>query len=517
MMRRLALLLGLLLCLVPVADAQIIETLAPTAIQHFDNNNGAPCSGCKLFTYAAGTTTKLSTFTSATGGTANTNPIILNARGEAPIWMPPTTGYKFVLAPANDTDPPTNPFWTSDQIFSQPRQCGGTPVTGNLVSWGAGPCLSDSGVAAQAQRTVLAANLTLYVDPSLGTDSATCGTATGASACRTIAQAVTNAYRNYDTKQRNITIQLADSLVGYTSGVTISGQLNGGGALVIKGNTGSPSNVVIDGGGAANCFLAQSYANVQIQDLKVQNCVVLIGSENAYTVVNVSNVIFGACSGSGGAQMSAARFGYMEAIAAYQISASTNCAWHIQTSHHGNFRAALANTGGTVGSVTANLAYASGFARALSLGDITFLGYSSSPYNLGAFTVTGTRWYIDSGGIIQTLVASATFFPGDVTGILHGDGSFNAPLHIGTTMTGGGAAPTFTGDDYNGYVVEDAGSVGVVLTFGGGASGTFDRVPTCTVSYLTAVTTPTYAVTQTTLTTAHAAGAPAFVYKCNGG
>src|SRR6266436_4476458 len=93
------------------------EILAPVPVQKFFDGNGAPLSGGKLFTYIAGTTTKQGTFSDSVG-TPNTNPVILNARGEAPVWLDPTLIYKWVLSPANDTDPPTNPIWTSDNINS---------------------------------------------------------------------------------------------------------------------------------------------------------------------------------------------------------------------------------------------------------------------------------------------------------------------------------------------------------------------------------------------------------------
>lgn len=91
-------------------------TLTPNAKQQFLDNNGQPLVGGKLFTYVAGTTTKLATYTSSTGLSANTNPIVLNYRGEGNVWLPPNIAYKFVLAPATDTDPPSNPIWTVDQV-----------------------------------------------------------------------------------------------------------------------------------------------------------------------------------------------------------------------------------------------------------------------------------------------------------------------------------------------------------------------------------------------------------------
>jgi hypothetical protein len=92
--------------------------LSPGPKQQFLDNNGRPFVDGKLFTYQAGTTTKLATYTDSTGGSQNTNPIILDYRGECDLWIPPNVAYKYVLAPGNDTDPPTNPIWTIDQIVS---------------------------------------------------------------------------------------------------------------------------------------------------------------------------------------------------------------------------------------------------------------------------------------------------------------------------------------------------------------------------------------------------------------
>jgi hypothetical protein len=68
--------------------------------QFFDNN-GNPLSGGKIYTYEAGTTTPLATYTSSTGNTAHTNPIVLDSAGRVPsggeIWVLAQTLYKFVL------------------------------------------------------------------------------------------------------------------------------------------------------------------------------------------------------------------------------------------------------------------------------------------------------------------------------------------------------------------------------------------------------------------------------------
>lgn len=101
--------------------------LSPLPVQQFVDDNNNLLVGGQLFLFQAGTTTPQAAYTDSTGGTPLPNPIILNSRGEvAPsatgtscgLWLDPTLAYKIVLAPANDTNPPTNPFWTIDQVVS---------------------------------------------------------------------------------------------------------------------------------------------------------------------------------------------------------------------------------------------------------------------------------------------------------------------------------------------------------------------------------------------------------------
>ena len=75
------------------------------AAQQFFTNNGTPLSGGKVYTYAAGTTTPKATFTNYTGGTAHSNPIILDSAGRVPggqIWVTEPDAYKFVLYTSTD-------------------------------------------------------------------------------------------------------------------------------------------------------------------------------------------------------------------------------------------------------------------------------------------------------------------------------------------------------------------------------------------------------------------------------
>lgn len=72
--------------------------------QFFDNN-GSPLSGGKIYSYEAGTTTPLATYTSVAGTVAHTNPIILDSAGRVPsggeIWIALRL-YKFTLKTSSD-------------------------------------------------------------------------------------------------------------------------------------------------------------------------------------------------------------------------------------------------------------------------------------------------------------------------------------------------------------------------------------------------------------------------------
>lgn len=71
--------------------------LAPVPIFKAFSNDGTPLVGGLLYTYIAGTTTPQATYTDSTQSQQNTNPIVLNARGEAAVWLDASLNYKVNL------------------------------------------------------------------------------------------------------------------------------------------------------------------------------------------------------------------------------------------------------------------------------------------------------------------------------------------------------------------------------------------------------------------------------------
>ena len=112
-----------------------MATIAPQPKLQFFDANGDPLVGGKLYSYVAGTTTPQATYTDESGSTTNTNPVILDSRGEASVWFGAGT-YKLALKTAADVD-----VWTVDNIGSEVSVADlatgiqtwlGTPTSANL-------------------------------------------------------------------------------------------------------------------------------------------------------------------------------------------------------------------------------------------------------------------------------------------------------------------------------------------------------------------------------------------------
>jgi hypothetical protein len=77
-----------------------LSMLAGASAQFFDNS-GVILSGGLVYTYTAGTTTPQTAYTTSSGNTAHTNPIVLDSAGRVAsggeIWLTDAVSYKFVL------------------------------------------------------------------------------------------------------------------------------------------------------------------------------------------------------------------------------------------------------------------------------------------------------------------------------------------------------------------------------------------------------------------------------------
>lgn len=124
-----------------------MPTLSPTAKFSATDVDGSPLIGGKLYTYAAGTTTPLSSYVSSSGA-ANTNPVILDSRGEADVWLSQDAPYKLVLKDSNDVQ-----IWSVDYVNGDTTlaSSGGSAGVGWIQS---GTGASATTVQAKLRRTV---------------------------------------------------------------------------------------------------------------------------------------------------------------------------------------------------------------------------------------------------------------------------------------------------------------------------------------------------------------------------
>jgi hypothetical protein len=106
-----------------------MASLSPPPKLQFFGTDGLPLVGGKLYTYAAGTTTPIATYTDHTQTSQNTNPIILDSAGQAGVWLTDSTTYKYTLTDADNV-----PLFTVDYVS--------VPVTAN--SFASPPAIGSS-------------------------------------------------------------------------------------------------------------------------------------------------------------------------------------------------------------------------------------------------------------------------------------------------------------------------------------------------------------------------------------
>lgn len=89
-----------------------LSPLAGAGWQFFDDN-GVPLAGGLIYTYLSGTSTPATTYTSSSGATPNTNPIVLDAAGRVPeeVWLTDDVQYRLVLQTALAVQ-----IWVKDNI-----------------------------------------------------------------------------------------------------------------------------------------------------------------------------------------------------------------------------------------------------------------------------------------------------------------------------------------------------------------------------------------------------------------
>lgn len=111
-------------------------TYAPNPVFTGLSDTGVPLAGGLLYTYSAGTTTPLATYSDVGLTVANANPIVLDAAGRATIFLL-SSSYKWILKTSAGVT-----VWTRDNIGAVPTNNIDTDVAGT-----AGAALTATQVA----------------------------------------------------------------------------------------------------------------------------------------------------------------------------------------------------------------------------------------------------------------------------------------------------------------------------------------------------------------------------------
>lgn len=254
--------------------------------------------------------------------------------------------------------------------------------------------------AAANPREVLRSPRTYFVSTT-GSDSTGDGLTSG-TAFATVAQAASVIYQTLDLASQTVTIQLAD---GTYSQVSLAGVPLGLGtaSLILSGNTGTPGNVVISTT-SQDALVLTNGARLTIQGIKLQTATsgngISLDGGSALAVGSGNQ--FGACATRG-----------VQCVggSSYTIGSSYTLAGDMPT--HVNVAGAGSRVVHNSGAIDAT-------GRAFSGHFVECHENASYSKNGGSYVTTsstGGRYFVYTGGVIQTFGGGASLFPGANAGV----------------------------------------------------------------------------------------------------
>ena len=148
----------------------------------FFTTTGIPLAGGKIYTYQAGSSTPLATYTDNTGAVANANPIVLGTDGRpaTEIWLTYGYNYKFILKTADDST-----IQTYDNLYGiiGVQASSGATIPAGLISMWSGSigsipsgwylCDGSNGTPNLTDRFIIGAGSTYAVNGTGGISSVT--------------------------------------------------------------------------------------------------------------------------------------------------------------------------------------------------------------------------------------------------------------------------------------------------------------------------------------------------------
>lgn len=295
-------------------------------------------------------------------------------------------------------------------------------------------------------RWKLTSETIFYVDSTAGVNYTNDGLAPGAGGAWAHEMLLyTHIVENIDIGgDFHLILQFADGT--YTHGLHLAAHLigrDGGDNFVIRGENATGTILAPTSAAGVGIYTGQS---VRIRNMRIESASGngVETAQAAGTMYIGANVVFGDC---GGSHMSATD-GHIVIDNPYTIDGDAG------VGHYNAAAKGLIDGAGQTVTVAQNVSFGTAFAIASSNGVIGTPGFT---FSLGAFTVTGPRYLLATGGIMAIGTLSETYFPGTVAGSNTGgqyNNAFGALTWTGlqtfAASTGFPVFYTFTDDGANG-------------------------------------------------------------------
>lgn len=351
-----------------------MAVLSPLPKMQFFDANGDPLVGGKLYTYAAGTTYPLATYTSSSGTVNNTNPVILDSRGEANVWLA-YAAYKFKLTTATDVE-----IWTVDNVT-------------NGETFGTSQWLTSVSGANNITATLSSANFVAYAAGQLFSFKAA-STNTGAVTLNVNSLGVKQV-----TKAGSTALVANDIITGQVITVVYDGS---------RFQICNLPNLQAPGPIGTTTASAGTFTNVTATELYSTGDLYVDGGANISNGLNVTG---------------AANISTLETISSIDISTTT-----LEAGGKISYGPTAAGVGGTVTQATSRT---TGVTLNKVCGQITLYSTTVAAGNVSEFTVTNSTVVSSSRNVIQLSLSN----PGASTGVyvpfvsLISTGSFRISIH----------------------------------------------------------------------------------------
>ena len=364
-----------------------MASLTPTPKQQIFGSDGLPLVGGKIYTYAAGTTTPLATYTDAGAGTANTNPIILNSLGQANIWLAPASSYKFsvytsadvLLYTVDNITAPIDYLSLVTELASPPPIGSTAPNTGAFTTLTA----TTGTITTVNCTTVSATTVNATTITATGTVTAETLTFEGGGSLTKVPESVIQPI-TASVAANALTVTLNATTLDFRSATLTSG-------TVVSRVIASPVSVVVSSGSTLGTVSA------------VQSRIVVLALDNAGTVelavVNIAGgndltetgVITTTAEGGAGAADSASTV--------YSTTARTGVAYRVV-----GYIESTQATAGTWATAPSTIQGCGGQA----LTAMSSLGYGQTWQNVTSSRAYATTYYNTTGRPIQILITPNT-------------------------------------------------------------------------------------------------------------